>query len=377
MNINLPTPLPSDIQVSPTSYPLKVNGSSECLSFVTGDLLTIFQIGSLTQRFQRSFGRVPILAEVLAKTNIVALVFSADPHTLLIWDDHQSIVIKELTSPSPIVNLHFIGPYLLLVNLQSSILYRIEDFQLIHKEITGNNPNGLADLKVNQASDYQLVVPSPEIGHVIISQSESQVSFQAHQNPLSALTINSDASLIATASERGTIIRIWSCKFQNVPQKIQEFRRGAEVTTIHSLNFHPNPDINLLAVTGKTKTTHLFTWDFSDAISKPNKVKSPRLSESSESAKSLASLPAGAKPTKQRAGRPWWNQAWSVVRREIPNYLSSQGSLIQIPSPKNCLVIFHPDRPELVLISPSGQLVKYLYQLEPPETRQILALQLN
>ena len=115
--------------------------------------------------------------------------------------------------------------------------------------------------------------------------------------------------------------------------------------------FHPDPEQHVLALTGKTKTTHLFTWaNEADNSNRIIKAKNP--------------------------DRGWLNQAWSAVSREIPNYITSQGSLIQIASQKNCLAIFHPEQPELILISPDTKLSKYLYRLDPPETRQILMLQL-
>jgi len=54
---------------------------------------------------------------------------------------------------------------------------------------------------------------------------DSCLTVRAHSSTLSILELNYDGSLMATASEKGTIIRIFSTKNGD---KIQELRRGSE-----------------------------------------------------------------------------------------------------------------------------------------------------
>lgn len=76
---------------------------------------------------------------------------------------------------------------------------------------------------------------------------------QAHKAPISFLSINSAGTMLATASEKGTVIRLWS-----VPgaEKLYQFRRGTRETRIYSMNF--NSMSSLLAVSSAHDTVHIF-----------------------------------------------------------------------------------------------------------------------
>jgi autophagy-related protein 18 len=76
---------------------------------------------------------------------------------------------------------------------------------------------------------------------------------EAHNTPLSCIALNNDGTLLATASEKGTIIRVFS-----VPdaQKLYQFRRGSIPARIFSMSF--NSTSTLLCVSSATETVHIF-----------------------------------------------------------------------------------------------------------------------
>lgn len=65
--------------------------------------------------------------------------------------------------------------------------------------------------------------------------------------------MNSEGTLIATASMRGTIIRIFSAEEGVL---LQELRRGSGKAFITSINFHPT--MNMIACTSNRSSIHLF-----------------------------------------------------------------------------------------------------------------------
>src|ERR1700722_295594 len=76
---------------------------------------------------------------------------------------------------------------------------------------------------------------------------------QAHKAPLSFLAINSTGTLLASASEKGTVIRV-----RSIPgaEKLYQFRRGTREAKIYSMNF--NVVSTLLAVSSAHDTVHIF-----------------------------------------------------------------------------------------------------------------------
>lgn len=76
---------------------------------------------------------------------------------------------------------------------------------------------------------------------------------EAHKGEISALTLNFDGTLLATASEKGTIIRIFCV---NTGKKLYQFRRGTYPTKIFSISF--SMDNKFISVTCSSKTVHIF-----------------------------------------------------------------------------------------------------------------------
>ena len=76
---------------------------------------------------------------------------------------------------------------------------------------------------------------------------------QAHKSPLAHIAINSTGTLLATASDKGTVIRIFTIPSA---EKLYQFRRGTREAKIYSISF--NAVSTLLAVSSATDTVHIF-----------------------------------------------------------------------------------------------------------------------
>lgn len=97
---------------------------------------------------------------------------------------------------------------------------------------------------------------SPTTGEALIFDTlklEAINVVEAHKSPLSSVTLNSEGTLLATASDKGTIIRVFS-----VPDahKLYQFRRGSMPARIFSMSF--NTTSTLLCVSSATETVHIF-----------------------------------------------------------------------------------------------------------------------
>ncbi|TID30462.1 hypothetical protein CANINC_000973 [Pichia inconspicua] len=76
---------------------------------------------------------------------------------------------------------------------------------------------------------------------------------EAHKTQLAAMAFSQDGTLLATASDKGTIIRVFSVK---TGVKLYQFRRGLYNTKIYSLAFSPSN--MFLIASSATGTVHIF-----------------------------------------------------------------------------------------------------------------------
>lgn len=180
-------------------------------------------------------------------------------------------MICELLFPSSILAVKMNRKTLVIVLEAEIYIYDISNMRLLHVIETTPNPEAVVALSPaadNSYLAYPSPVPSPSsaltppapgagaAGDVLLFSTRSLTVanvIQAHKSPISALALNQAGSLLASASDRGTVIRVWS-----VPgaEKLHQFRRGTREARIYSLAF--NAVSSLLAVSSAHDTVHIF-----------------------------------------------------------------------------------------------------------------------
>lgn len=85
-------------------------------------------------------------------------------------------------------------------------------------------------------------------------EKNKSIKIPAHQSTLSALCLNYSGTLLATASDKGTLLRIFST---DTGKPLQELRRGAEKADIYSICF--DMQSKWLACSSDRSTIHIFS----------------------------------------------------------------------------------------------------------------------
>ena len=109
----------------------------------------------------------------------------------------------------------------------------------------------------------------------LVTDKGTHVEINAHESDVGALAVNSEGTLVASASIRGTIIRVFSAEDGKC---LQELRRGSGKAFITSIIFHPS--LHLIACTSNKSSIHLFEISKS---TKPGMVDESIVSTKSES----------------------------------------------------------------------------------------------
>jgi autophagy-related protein 18 len=213
---------------------------------------------------------------MLFSTSLVAMILS--PRHLIIQNTKRASTICELTFPSAVLAVRLNRKRLTVVLEDEIYLYDIANMTMLTNIPTSPNPGAICALSPSSDNCY-LAYPLPKpredaqdkrpshapptslyapvtSGDVLIYDTLTLKAvnvIEAHRSPLSCIALNSEGTLLATASETGTIIRVFS-----VPkgQKLFQFRRGTYPSTIYSMSF--NQASSLLCVSSTTDTVHIF-----------------------------------------------------------------------------------------------------------------------
>ena len=115
-----------------------------------------------------------------------------------------------------------------------------------------------------------LAIPHTEKGHVKVrafTDQRVEAIIMCHQGSIAAMALNRHGDLLATASEKGTLIRIWKVDTPN-PTCPFMFRRGADKAEINDLQFSRNS--RFIAATSDHNTIHVFGIDMANVATDTN-----------------------------------------------------------------------------------------------------------
>lgn len=122
---------------------------------------------------------------------------------------------------------------------------------------TPPNPSGLCALASDSDHCYLAYPGSATSGEVQIFDAvnlHAKTMIPAHESPLAAIAFSPSGTEVATASEKGTVIRVFSVQDGS---RLFEFRRGVKrCVTIASLAF--STCSKFLCCTSNTETVHIF-----------------------------------------------------------------------------------------------------------------------
>ncbi|OCT44480.1 Autophagy-related protein 18 [Cladophialophora carrionii] len=349
----------------------------------------------------RDAGNVAIL-EMLFATSLVALILS--PRRLQIKNTKRDLIICELTFPNAVLSVRLNRKRLVIVLEDQIYLYDIQTMKLLYTIETSPNPAAICALSPSQDNCYlayplpQKAVASafappshappnsthvpPTTGEVLIFDAiklEAVNVVEAHKSPLSCVAFNNEGTLLATASDKGTIIRVFS-----VPDahKLYQFRRGSMPSRIFSMAF--NITSTLLCVSSATETVHIFklgpqsnrVLDDGHEPASPSKASSASTRRLSQSSDMLVDQPGddedGAESPTALAHRKPNGTFMGLLRRTSQHVGINLASTVGGYLPKGVAEMWEPSR-DFAWI----RLPKSSSGASPSQLRSVVAMSAN
>ncbi|XP_074278965.1 autophagy-related protein 18a-like [Silene latifolia] len=251
----------SQNHVPPTLLHVTFNQDFGCFSSGTDRGFRIYNCDPFREIFRRDFERGGGIGkvEMLFRCNILALVGGGpDPqypvNKVMIWDDHQSRCIGELSFRSEVRGVRLRRDRIVVVLEQKVFVYNFADLKLLHQIETIANPKGLCEVS-QSAGKLVLVCPGLQKGQVRVEHYASKRTkfIMAHDSRIACFALTQDGGLLATASSKGTLVRVFNTFDGTL---LQEVRRGADRAEIYSLAF--STTAQWLAVSSDKGTIHVF-----------------------------------------------------------------------------------------------------------------------
>ena len=278
----------------------------------------IYNCEPFKETFRRVFsqkGGIGIV-EMLFRCNLLALVGGGrnpkfPPNIVKKWDDHQNRAIGELMFRSEVKAVKLRRDRVVVVLLSKIYVYRFSDLKLLDQISTLKNPKGLVALSPDSSS-IVLACLGVTRGNVRVELYDLRKShlIPAHESDLAAMALNEQGTRLATASDKGTLIRVFDT---HTGELLKELRRGMERAGINCISFNRNSEY--LACSSNKGTVHIFS-----VLPRRERVV----------------LSAGdASPRSEIAGISNTTSNFALLRRIIPGvpkYVDSEWSFAQVRS---------------------------------------------
>lgn len=283
------------------------------------------------------------VVEMLFRCNILALVGGGNaphypPNKVMIWDDHQSRCIGELSFKSPVRGVRLRRDRIVVVLESKIFVYNFADLKLVHQIETAPNPKGLCAVS-QQPGSIVLVCPGAQKGQVRVEHYGARKTkfINAHTSRVACFALSQDGRLIATASTKGTLVRIFNAAEGNL---LQEVRRGADRAEIYSLAFSNN--LQYLAVSSDKGTIHVFNLKINVGLTTNDKP-----------------LPAPDPDV------PHMSPSFSFIKGVLPKYFHSEWSVAQfrLHEGEQYIVAFGHEKNTVAVVGMDGSF--YRCQFDP------------
>ncbi|XP_017759497.1 PREDICTED: WD repeat domain phosphoinositide-interacting protein 2 isoform X3 [Eufriesea mexicana] len=246
----------------PQSRVFFVNFNQDCTSLAVGSkagykFFSLNSIDHLEKIYENDTEDIYIV-ERLFNSSLVAVVSLRSPRKLKVCHFRKDSEICHYSYSNTILAVKLNRARLVVCLEESLYIHNIRDMKVLHT-IRDTPPNlaGLCTLSINSDNSYLAYPGSNTIGEVQIFDAinlQAKTMIPAHDSPLAALAFSPNGTKVATASEKGTVIRVFHV---HDGTKLFEFRRGVKrCVSISSLAF--SMDSMFLCCSSNTETVHIF-----------------------------------------------------------------------------------------------------------------------
>ena len=303
------------------------NQDQSCLAVATTRGVKIFSLDAgLECVFEHRMGACRI-AEMLFRSSLLVVVGAGETHDmsprrLKVFNTSTRAVIADLPFPDTIAAVRLDRQKLVVVEARRATIFDLATLATQREIATARNERGVVAMTADETGETSLVALPAEtfegafvrpgtkankantrgdgprdgatdsrlasrLGVVVVHDClnhHAVCEIRAHRAPLAAMAFSSDGRYLATASERGTVVRVHVLPAAD-ERFTKTFRRGVQGAVVRQIAFGPKtPNGGLaLAASSEKGTVHVFRLatfeDDDEAVKKNKNASSLRASE--------------------------------------------------------------------------------------------------
>ncbi|XP_065842631.1 WD repeat domain phosphoinositide-interacting protein 4-like isoform X4 [Oscarella lobularis] len=251
---------------------IRFNEDQTCFVCGMENGIRVYTIDPLTRKTLIGFDEVGAVKHVdmLRRTNLLAFVGGGQAPKFAekqvhIWDDVRKKIILQFNFELPVKSVRLYrdgttGCRLAATFQEQICVYRLsKEPQLLKTVQTASNRLGLCEICSSSSRDL-IAFPAPRPGVLAVLDSltlgrarHARQEIWAHKSQLACISFNVKGTMVATASIKGTLIRVFDT---TTGDKKVEFRRGSDTARFHCISFSPSDDY--LCASSDKGTVHIF-----------------------------------------------------------------------------------------------------------------------
>ena len=259
----------SNLESFKDSSPLSLsfNQDYSCFAIGTQRGFKIYPTYPCNDGYEKIFYGGIKICEMLNKSNFLALVGGGRVpkycnKKVVIFNDFLEKIETEFKFTMPVLNLKIKKDLIFIVCIRKIYVFNLETCQNIDSLDTTENQKGL--IAISNNPNYTIMAHPIEFeddvskGYVSIKNFKTNKYFPllVQEDSVSSMCMDYNGLLLATANEKGTLIRIHSCDDGTL---LQECKRGKEKADIGFMCFDFN--YNYIGATSDRGTIHIWTLD--------------------------------------------------------------------------------------------------------------------
>ena len=203
--------------------------------------------------------------EMLKRTNILALVGGGEnpcfsPRKIIIWDDHQANIVGIFILNKEILNIRIRNNKIFGICDDKIYIFNLNTFETIISLETYFNPTGIMAISSGDFNKLIIAYPVEHQGFINFRDCfypktiKNSKIIKAHENKVACLSINNNSSILASSSDNGTVIKLFSL---NNGERFGVFKRGTTTVSMLCITFSLNS--KFLGCISDVGTIHIFS----------------------------------------------------------------------------------------------------------------------